>query len=164
VATTTSTGNLEFVRGLGADQVIDYKKEAFETVLSDVDAVLGTVRGEELEKATRIVKPGSQVVSLVGPPDAPFGKTRGMNAVMRFVFSLLSRKIAGLAAQRGASYSFLFMRPDGGQLARIAELIESGRLHPVIDRVFPFAQAKEGLAYLEQGRARGKVVVQMIAE
>jgi NADPH:quinone reductase-like Zn-dependent oxidoreductase len=162
VGTTTSTGNVELVRSLGADEVVDYKKDAFETVLKDYDAVLGTVRGDGLEKAVGILTPNGALVSLVGPPDAAFARARGMNALMKFVFGLLSRKMRRLAGRRAASYSFLFVRPDGRQLAEIGELLESSRLRPVIDKVFPFAQVKEGLAYLEQGRARGKVVVQVI--
>ncbi|PJJ17843.1 NADPH:quinone reductase-like Zn-dependent oxidoreductase [Janthinobacterium sp. 67] len=161
VGTTTSTANVELVRGLGADEVIDYKKQPFEDVLRDYDAVLGTVRGDGLEKALRIVKPGSHVVSLIGPPDAAFARARGMNVVLKLVFGLLSRKIIGLAQRRGASYAFHFVRPDGGQLARIAALLEAGTIRPVIDGVFPFAEAKQALDYLAQGRARGKVVVQL---
>ena len=163
VATTTSTGNVDFVRSLGADEVIDYKTQHFEEVLHGYDAVLGTIRGEELEKAMHIVKAGSNVVSLVGPPDAAFAQARGMNFFLKFVFGLLSRKIIGLAKKREASYSFLFVRPDGRQLAKIGELLETSRLRPVIDKVFPFAQAKDALAYLEQGRAKGKVVLRMVA-
>ncbi|KQX01630.1 NADPH:quinone oxidoreductase [Massilia sp. Root418] len=162
VGTTTSTANVELVRSLGADEIIDYKKEDFAQALRGYDAVLATVKGDGLEKSLGIVNPGSAVVSLVGPPDAAFARARGMNWLMRFVFGLLSRKIIGLADKRGASYSFMFVRPDGSQLARIGELLESGRIRPVVDRVFPFSQAREGLVYLEQGRARGKVVVQMV--
>lgn len=162
VGTTTSTANVELVRSLGADEVIDYKKQEFEKTLRGYDAVLGTIRGDGLEKALQIVRPGSAVVSLIGPPDAAFARARGMNFLMRCVFGLLSRKIIGLAKKRNARYSFLFVRPDGGQLAKIATLLEASRIRPVIDTIFPFAQAKEGLAYLEQGRARGKVVVQMV--
>lgn len=162
VGTTTSTANVDLVRSLGADEVVDYKQHEFEHVLKDYDVVLGTVRGDGLEKAMQIVKPGSRVVSLIGPPDVPFARARGMNFLMKFVFGLLSRKIIRLAAKRDASYSFLFVRPDGGQLAKIGELLETSRVRPVIDKVVPFAQAKQGLAYLEQGRAKGKVVVQLV--
>ncbi|WFR77259.1 NADP-dependent oxidoreductase [Janthinobacterium rivuli] len=161
VGTTTSTANVEMVRSLGADEVIDYKQQPFEEVLRDYDAVLGTVRGDGLEKALHIVKPGSHVVSLIGPPDAAFARARGMNVVLKLVFGLLSRKIIGLAQRRGASYAFHFVRPDGSQLAQIAGLLEAGTIRPVIDKVFPFAEAKQALAYLAQGRARGKVVVQL---
>jgi NADPH:quinone reductase-like Zn-dependent oxidoreductase len=162
VGTTTSTANVELVRSLGADEVIDYKKQEFERSLRGYDVVLGTTKGDGLEKALQIVNPGSAIVSLVGPPDAAFARKRGMNFLFKFVFGLLSSKIIRLAKKRDASYSFLFVRPDGLQLAKIGELLETSRIRPVIDKVFPFVQAKEGLAYLEQGRAKGKVVVQMV--
>ncbi|MGY0575296.1 NADP-dependent oxidoreductase [Bradyrhizobium sp. RDM12] len=161
VGTTTSTGNLDLVRGLGADEVIDYKKQQFEDVLRGYDAVLGTIRGDVIEKSLQILKPGSAVVSLVGPPDAAFARARGMNFFMVLLFGLLSRKILRRAKARGAAYSFLFVHPDGSQLAELGELLASGHLRPVIDKVFPFEQAKEALAYLETGRATGKVVVQI---
>ena len=161
VGTTTSTSNVDLVRSLGADEVIDYKKQEFGEVLRDYDAVLGTVRGDAIEKSLRILKPGSNVVSLVGPPDAAFARARGMNFFMRFVIGLLSRKIIRHARKRGVQYSFLFVHPDGRQLAEIGELLKAERIRPVIDKVFPFDQAKEALAYLEKGRAKGKVVVQI---
>jgi NADPH:quinone reductase-like Zn-dependent oxidoreductase len=163
VGTTTSTGNVELVRGLGADEVIDYKKQEFELSLRGYDLVLGTLRGDGLDKALRIVRPGSKLVSLIGPPDAAFARARGMGFLMTFVFALLSSKIIRRAKKHQAGYSFLFMRPDGGQLAQLGALLEASRIRPVIDRVVPFARAKEGLAYLEEGRAKGKVVVQMIS-
>jgi NADPH:quinone reductase-like Zn-dependent oxidoreductase len=161
VGTTTSTANLDLVRSLGADEVVDYKKQEFEDVLRDYDAVLGTIRGDALEKSLRILKPKSTIVSLIGPPDAAFARARGMNRFMVFVFGSLSRKIIRHAKKRGVAYSFLFAHPDGSQLAEIGELLKVGRIRPVIDRIFPFEQAKDALAYLEQGRAKGKVVVQM---
>lgn len=161
VGTTTSSGNADLVRSLGADEVVDYKRQQFEDVLRDYDAVLGTVRGDAIEKSVRILKPESNIVSLIGPPDSAFARARGMNFFMVLVFGLLSRKIIRHASRRGIAYSFLFVHPDGGQLAEIGELIESGQIRPVIDKVFPFEQAKEALAYLGKGRAKGKVVVQM---
>ncbi|HWC61748.1 MAG TPA: NADP-dependent oxidoreductase [Verrucomicrobiae bacterium] len=161
VGTTTSTGNVELVRGLGADEVIDYKKQEFEEALRHYDAVLGTVRGDVIEKSLRILKPKSNVVSLIGPPDAAFARARGMNFFFVFVFGLLSRKIVRRARKRGVEYSFLFVHPDGRQLAEIGKLLEAGRIRAVIDKVFPFDHAKEALAYLEKGRAKGKVVVQL---
>lgn len=162
VGTTTSTGNVDMVKKLGADEVIDYKKQEFEHVLHDYDAVLGTLKGDVIEKSLQILKPNSNIVSLVGPPDAAFARARGMNIFMRFVFGLLSGKIIRQAKKRDVKYSFMFAHPDGGQLAEIAKLLESGKIHPVIDKVFPFDQAIEALAYLEQGRSKGKVVVKMI--
>lgn len=161
VGTTTSTGNLDFVRGLGADEVVDYRQQQFHDVLRDYDAVLGTVKGEAVEQSVGILKPGGRIVSLVGPLDAAFARARGLNPLLRFVFGLMSRKLRRLAAKRNVGYAFLFVHPDGGQLAEIASLLESGRIRPVIDRVFPFDQATDALAYLAQGRARGKVVVSL---
>ena len=106
VGTTTSTGNMELVKSLGADEVIDYKKQEFEEVLREYDAVLGTVRGDALEKSLRILKPKSNVVSLIGPPDVTFARARRMNFFMKFVFGLLSRKIRRLAKKRDVTYSF----------------------------------------------------------
>ena len=161
VGTTTSTANVDLVRSLGADEVVDYKKQEFEDVLRDYDAVLGTVRGDALEKSLRVLKPKSTIISIIGPPDAAFARARGMNFLMVGVFGFLSRKIIRRAKKRGVAYSFLFMHPDGSQLAEIGALLDAGRIRSVIDKVFPFEQAKQALAYLERGRAKGKVVIQM---
>ncbi len=162
VGTTTSTGNVELVRGLGADEVVDYKNQAFEQVLSGYDVVLGTIRGDAIEKSIDILKPGGKIVSLVGPLDAAFARTRKLNFILAFVFWLMSRKIIHLARKRGISYSFLFVHPDGDLLRHIGKLLEQEHIKPVIDKVYPFEQGKEALDYLAQGRARGKVVVQMV--
>jgi NADPH:quinone reductase-like Zn-dependent oxidoreductase len=161
VATTTSAGNVALVAGLGADDVVDYTKQEFEDVLRGCDVVLGTLRGDTLEKSVAILDPGGTIVSLVGPLDAAFARARRLNILLRFVFGFMSRKIRRLAATRDATYSFLFMRPDGAQLRDIGELLASQRIRPVIDKVFPFEQAKEALDYLAQGRAKGKVVVRL---
>jgi len=162
VGTTTSTGNVGLVQRLGADEVVDYKKQEFEDVLQDYDVVLGTIRGDGIEKSLRILKPKSSVVSLIGPPDAAFARTRGMNFLMKFIFGLISSKIIRQARKRGAEYSFLFLHPDGHQLAEIGKLLDAGHIVPVIDKVFPFEQTKEALLYLEEGRAKGKVLVKFI--
>lgn len=161
VGTTTSTGNVQLVTSLGADEVVDYKKQEFEKVLDGYDVVVGTIRGDAIEKSIGILRPGSKIVSLIGPLDAAFARARRLNFILRLVFGLMSRKIMRLAKKRNVAYSFLFMRPDGTQLSEIGERLKSEQLRPVIDKVFPFEQAKEALEYLAQGRARGKVVVRM---
>lgn len=161
VGTTTSTGNVPWVLSLGADEVVDYKKGAFEKELRGYDMVLGTLRDQEIEKAIGILKPGGKLVSLVGPLDAAFAKARNLNVVLRFVFGLMSRKVMKLAARREVEYSFLFVRPDGAQLAEIGRLLQAQTIRPVIDKVFAFDQAPEALAYVAQGRSKGKVVVQL---
>jgi len=163
VGTTTSTANVGLVRSLGADEVVDYKKDEFEKVLRDYDAVLGAARGDTIEKSVGILKPGSKIVSLVGPLDAAFARARRLNFFLAFVFGLMSRKIMRLARTRAVAYSFLFVRPDGKQLAEIGKLLEVERIRPVIDKVFPFERAKDALAYLAQGRSKGKVVIDVRA-
>lgn len=162
VGTTTSAANIDLVMRLGADEIIDYKHQNFEDVLQGYDVVLGTVAGDVIEKSIKILNPKSSVISLVGPPDAAFARVRGMNFLMKFVFGLLSRKIIRRAEKVDAEYSFLFVHPDGQQLAEIGKLLEAGHIVPVIDKVFPFDQTQQALAYLEAGRAKGKVVVKVI--
>ncbi|MEX3238454.1 NADP-dependent oxidoreductase [Serratia quinivorans] len=161
VGTTTSTGNIEWVRSLGADEVVDYKREEFEKVLVGYDVVLGTTRGDTVEKSTQILKPGGSIVSLVGPLDVKFARARGLNFFLTFIFRLMSRNIIRLSKKRGLTYTFLFVRPEGDQLSQIGKLVETEQIKPMIDKVFPFAQTKEALAYLAQGHAKGKVVIKM---
>lgn len=161
VATTTSTANVELVRNLGADVVIDYKTQDFEQMLSGYDLVLNSQDGKTLAKSLNILKPGGQLISISGPPDVPFAKSLRLNLFLRFVMRMLSRGVLQKAAARGVKYSFLFMRADGAQLAQIAKLIDAGAIRPVVDRVFRFAQTAEALAYVETGRAKGKVVVRV---
>jgi NADPH:quinone reductase-like Zn-dependent oxidoreductase len=161
VATTTSTENVDLVRRLGADVVIDYKKEDFADVLRDYDVVLNSLDKVTLEKSLRVLKPGGQLISISGPPDAAFARSIGASWVLRMVMSALSRGIRAQAKRRQVQYSFLFMSANGGHLAKITSLIDKGVIRPVVDRVFPFASTKEAMAYVEAGRAKGKVVVSM---
>ena len=161
VGTSTSTANVQWVSRLGADEVIDYKKQAFEQVLRGYDTVLGTIAGDTIEKSIGILKPGGEIVSLVGPLDAAFARAKKLNFLLTFVFGLMGRKIKRLAKKRDVSYSFLFVRPDGRQLGQIGEILKSEHIQPVIDKVFAFEQSKQALEYLAQGRAKGKVVVKL---
>jgi len=161
VGTTTSTANVALVKSLGADDVIDYKKQEFEQVLQGYNVVLGTIRGNALEKSIGILKPGGKIISLIGPLDAAFAQARKLSFVLELIFGLMSRKIIRMAAKKDVDYSFLFVRPDGEQLNEIGALLDAGHIHPVVDKVFPFDQAKQALEYLSQGRSKGKVVVRM---
>ena len=161
VATTTSTANVDLVRSLGADVVIDYKKEDFSHVLRDYDVVLNSLDKVTLEKSLRLLKPGGQLISISGPPDAAFARSIGASWVLRMIMRALSYVITAKAKRRQAQYSFLFMRANGGQLTEITSLIDDGIIRPVVDRVFPFASTKEAMAYVEAGRAKGKVVVSL---
>jgi alcohol dehydrogenase len=161
IATTTSTANLDWVKRLGADIVIDYKKEDFETILHDYDVILDTLGGKTLEKSIRVLKPGGKLISILGPPDPDFAKNLGLTWSLRLAMCLLSYRIRKKARRHHVSYSFLFMRPSGDQLREIGSLIDSGTVRPVVDRVFPFESIKEALAYIEKGRAKGKVIVKV---
>lgn len=161
VATTTSERNIELVKRLGADIVIDYKKDDFSAILKDYDVVLDTQGGNALEKSLRVLKPGGKLIGIAGPPDRDFAKEMGFSWFLKTVMRFLSYRIRKAAKRHEVSYSFVFMRPDGGQLSQIAALIDAGAIKPVIDRVFPFESTKEALAYVETGRVKGKVVIKI---
>ncbi|GAA0995965.1 NADP-dependent oxidoreductase [Nocardiopsis tropica] len=158
VATTVSTKDLDRARALGADEVIDYKTQDFADVLSDYDVVLDSLGEENLEKSLTVLRPGGLAISVVGPPDPAFAAQLG-RPLFRPVMALLSRKIRRRASKLGVRYSFFFMRASGPQLAALAALYDAGSLCPVLDRTFPFAQTLDAIAYVEQGKANGKVVV-----
>ena len=161
VATTTSSTNIDLVKSLGADVVIDYKKDDFETILKDYDVVLNSQDTKTLEKSLRIVKPGGKLISISGPPDVDFAKQLGSPWFIKLIMKILSSGIKKKARRLGVNYSFLFMRADGNQLAEITSLINTGKIKPVMDKVFPFEQTNEALAYVESGRAKGKVIVKV---
>ncbi|WP_321423971.1 NADP-dependent oxidoreductase [uncultured Bacteroides sp.] len=161
VATTTSAANFDLVKSLGADIVIDYKKDDFETILKNYDVVLNSQDTKTLEKSLKILKPGGKIISISGPPDPDFAKGIGLSWIMKLILSLLSYKVRNKAKQHRVSYSFLFMRANGNQLSQITSLIDSGIIRPVMDKVFPFEATNEALAYVETGRAKGKVVVKL---
>ncbi len=159
VATTTSAANFDLVKSLGADVVIDYKKDDFEKILSGYDVVLNSQDAKTLGKSLGVLKPGGQLISISGPPDPAFARELGLNLFLKLVMRLLSRRIRKKAKRLGIRYSFLFMRAQGQQLSEITSLIESGMIRPVVDKVFPFEKTGEALAYVETGRAKGKVVI-----
>ena len=161
VATTTSAANLDLVKDLGADIVIDYKKDDFERILHDYDVVLNSQDAKTLEKSLRVLKPGGKLISISGPPDPHFAKGIGLSWVLKLVMQVLSFRIRKKAKRCNVSYSFLFMRANGRQLREITSLIDSGIIRPVVDRVFPFESTKEALAYVEKGRAKGKVIIKV---
>ncbi|MBA1141171.1 NADP-dependent oxidoreductase [Mesorhizobium neociceri] len=161
VATTVSAASADLVRSLGVDVVVDYRKEDFEKVLSGYDVVLNSQDAKTLEKSLSVLKPGGKLISISGPPDPEFAREKGLNLILRLVLRLLSRAIRTKAKRRGVKFSFLFMRGQGDQLSKITSLIESGAIRPVVDLVFPFEATNEALAYVETGRAKGKVVVKV---
>ena len=161
VATTTSAANIDLVKRLGADVVIDYRTEDFETVLHDYDVVLNSLDNETLTKSLRVLKPGGKLISISGPPDPAFAREIGKPWILRPIMRVLSHRVRKAATRRKVSYSFLFMRANGSQLREITSLIDAGIIEPVMDRVFPFESTNEAVAYVDKGRAKGKVVVKV---
>ena len=159
VATTCSAASFDLVRGLGADVVIDYKTQDFESMLSDYDVVLHSQDAAALKKSLRVLKPGGILVSISGPPDPAFATEVGAPRFVGLVLRALSRGVRAQAKRLGVRYSFLFMRADGGQLQKITGLIESGVIRPIVDRVFSFDATNDALGYVESGRAKGKAVI-----
>jgi NADPH:quinone reductase-like Zn-dependent oxidoreductase len=161
VATTTSAANVEWVKRLGADIVIDYRKDDFETILRDYDVVLNSQDGKTLEKSLRILRSGGQLISISGPPDPEFAKDIGAPGFVKLILRVLSSGVRRRAKRLGVGYAFLFMKASGSQLGQITQLIESGAIHPVLDKVFPFESTNEAIAHVETGRAKGKVVIKI---
>ncbi|PES97626.1 NADPH:quinone reductase [Bacillus cereus] len=161
VTTTASEAGANLVKSLGADEIINYKIEKFEDILTNYDAVFDTIGGTTLEKSFNIIKSGGNIVSVSGMPNARFGKEFGSGFFKTLLFSLASNKLTALEKKHNAQYSFLFMKPSGDQLRIIANYIEAGKIKPVIDRVFPFEDAQKAMEYSESGRAKGKIIVKI---
>jgi alcohol dehydrogenase len=161
VATTASARNHELVRSLGADVAIDYKTTRFEDVVKDYDLVFDTQAGDTLLRSFACVKRGGVVVTIGGVPDAKFARAWGLSLPIVWALGFMTRKIIARARQTGVRFEYLFMKASGEQLEKITALVEAGTLKPVLDKRFPFDAAKDALAYVESGRAVGKVVIEV---
>lgn len=161
VATTAGANSFALLNQLGADVLIDYKTQDFETVLHDYDGVLNSQDKPTLEKSLNILKPGGRAVSISGPPTPALAKQTGAPWFVKIILTLLSSGIRRKAKKLGVEYSFLFMRAEGRQLAEISKLVEARTIKPVLDKVYSFDQLNDALAYVESGRAKGKVVVKV---
>jgi NADPH:quinone reductase-like Zn-dependent oxidoreductase len=162
VATTTGTSNVDWVRDLGADLVIDYRTQDFETLVRDYDVVVDSQSGETLAKSLRVLKPGGIAIGIAGPPDPDFARQLGRGLPLRLVLAVLSYKTRRAARRRGVRYSFLFMRASGAQLGEVTKLIDAGVLRPIVERAYPFDEARQALTHVEGGRTKGKVVITMV--
>jgi NADPH:quinone reductase-like Zn-dependent oxidoreductase len=161
VATTARSNDEEKLRDLGANEVIDYTKADFAALLSGYDLVLDSLGGDNLAKSLTVLRPGGLAISVVGPPDGAFAGHIG-RPLLKPLMSLMSRKVRARATKLGVRYSFFFMRPSGAQLKTLAALYDAGKLRPVLDRTFPFDDTLDAMEYLEQGRAKGKIVITMM--
>jgi len=162
VATTTSTANVGWVQELGADIVIDYKKQDFSTVLRDYDVALNSLGKDALHQALQVLRPGGHLISISGPPTPAFAAARGLAWPLQQLLRLLSFAIRSKARKNGVAYTFVFMRADGAQLREITSLVEADAIRPVVDKVFPLRDTDKALAYVDSGRAKGKVVLQLV--
>ncbi|HWN68502.1 MAG TPA: NADP-dependent oxidoreductase [Haliangium sp.] len=163
VASTASGRNVALVRDLGADQVIDYTAQRFEDALEPVDRVFDTVGGEVLDRSLRATRRDGLVVSIAGAPEPQAAMMEGMGRFAEALFWLASLGVRRRARRVGVGYRYLFMRPDGQQLAEIGRLIDEDKLRVLMDSVVPFDRALDALAHAETGRARGKIVLALRA-
>lgn len=161
VATTASINSFELLKSLGADVLIDYKTQDFESILREYDIVLNSQDTKTLEKSLKVLKSGGNAVSISGPPTPEFADELGLPWYLKMVLSLISFSIRKKAKKNHADYTFLFMRADGSQLEEITKLIEACIIKPIVDKVFPFEQTNNALEYVESGRAKGKVVIKI---
>ncbi len=137
VVTTVSTDDKALAKSLGADEVIDYKNQAFEEILKDFDAVFDTVGGETTNKSFKVLKKGGVIVSMLGQPDRQLAQKFGVIAI-------------GQATKNNTQH-----------LSRLAELVDSGKIKVTVDKTFPLDQVKEAFSYFETKRPKGKVVLKI---
>ena len=162
VATTASSRGEALVKRLGAEVVIDYTRERFEDNLAGYDCAFDLLGGDTLARVWSVLKPGGRVVSIAGVPEPVTArKDLGRGSGLAALFWVASLQTRLRAARHHCSYRYLFMHPSGADLAYLASLIDAKQLEVVVDRVFPFAEAKEAMAYLEAGHAKGKVVLSL---
>lgn len=161
VITTTSGKNVDFVKSLGADEVIDYQNHDFYKVIKEVDIVYDTMGGNIQRKAFTILKRHGKLVSIVGP--ITYASMQEINAprIIQIAAIFLSFGANLRAKFHGATYHFLLMHPDGEVLQKISTLVTQNKIKPIIDKIFSFDKVPTAFAYLEQGHARGKVVISM---
>lgn len=161
VATTASEASRELVQSLGADEIINYKTDNFEDILENYDAVFDTLGGKLLEKSFTVLKDGGKIISIAGIPNARFAEERELGFFKKMLFSMASKKLTSLEKKHHVEYRYWFMKPSGEHLRIITDWIESGKIEPVIDRVYSFEDAQKAMEYSESGRAKGKIILKI---
>jgi|TARA_B110000285_G_scaffold156522_1_gene174667 NADPH:quinone reductase-like Zn-dependent oxidoreductase len=155
VYTTTSTTNVDWVKDLGADRVIDYKKEDYKTIAKDLDIVFDTLGNDYTTEAFQVIKKGGTVVTIIGAMDEETAKMFGIQDYK------LPEDLAKAISDKNATYKYIYMHPNGEQLGEIKSLVEDEKIKPVIDKVYPFSESIEAFSHLASGRAKGKIVVKI---
>jgi NADPH:quinone reductase-like Zn-dependent oxidoreductase len=162
VTTTASKRGEALVRSLGCDEVIDYTTQDVSKAKGRFDAGFDLIGGKNLDQMFEIMKPGTKIVSVANPPEPQTAiKDLGGSRTLSAIFWVISYGVRRRARRAGVCYRFLLMHPSGSDLAQLAEFIEQGKLMITVDRRYSFANISEALAYVESGRAKGKVVVTM---
>lgn len=164
VTTTASPRGRDLVERLGADAVVDYTSQRIADHVRDMDGAFDLIGGDTLNASFAVVKPGGTVVSVAALPE-PLTATKdlGRGPALAALFWLVSFGLRAKARRHGVAYRFLFMHPSGPELAELAALVDAGKLEPILDRVVPFDQIADAFIHLESGRAKGKIVVRMVA-
>ncbi len=155
VYTTTSTKNVDWVKALGADRVIDYKIEDYKEVANNLDIVFDTLGDDYTFDAFQIIKEGGKVTTIVGPPDEETAKQMGMTDYT------LPEKLSKLIDEKSAIYKLTWMQPNAKQLKEIATMVEDRTIKPIVDFIYSLEDGIDAYEYLASGRAEGKVIISL---
>ena len=161
VITNGSAANEERVTRLGADRFIDYRKEDYSKVLSEVDYVLDTLGEKELEKEFSILKRGGKLVSLRGLPNREFAARTGMSAFKRMLFGFAGKKYDKMAAAKDQGYYFVFVHEDGAGLSRLPELFGDKRIEASVDEIYTLEEVNKALEKVASGGSKGKTILRI---
>ena len=162
VIVTGNTRSKDKLLKMGADQYIDYKKENYWEVLSDVDYVIDTLGSNEFEHELSVLKKGGRLLSLRTAPNRMFAKRNGFSWLKRVLFTLAGSKYDSAARKQGKEYRFMFVRSSGDQLKRITEIVEKYHIMPDIEsRTFSLSQVIEALELMANGKLNGKIIIKM---
>lgn len=159
VITNGDGANAERVLKLGADQFIDYKTQDYTKILSNIDYVLDTLGGNEVEKQMSIMKKGGHLVSLRAMPNGSFAKRMNLPKYKQVLFYLAGRKFDNMSKRYNVHYDFIFVQSNGTQLQEVADIFSKLEVKPSIDTVFEFRDINKALDKIENGRSKGKTVI-----
>lgn len=147
---------------LGADQYLDYRKENYWEIVSDVDGVIDTLGNTEFDHELSVLKKGGRLVSLRTGPNRMFAVRNQFPLLQRMLFAAAGAKYDRAAAKQGKEYRFIFVREDGTQLEKITEIVERNHIVPVVDpHVFSLLQVNEALELVKEGQIDGKVIIRI---
>lgn len=163
VYTTTSTTNIDFVKQLGADVVIDYKTQNYLDIVKDIDIVYDTMGDQYTLDAFKVIKNGGGVVSILPSEiNREVAEELNLPTFVKFILSFKPSKIAQLKKEKNAFYKFLFVKVERqNNLLELQQLIDENKIKAVIDSVYEFENATQAFEHLSKGRAKGKVIVKI---